>query len=77
MECVRASRSEGTLALRALVVVPTWDGPRSSVRDHDVAGTLGELLLRDLPARAVVRVAVGYRHDDAFLSIAHAPALES
>jgi hypothetical protein len=72
LECVRASRSDGTLALRALVVVPTWDGPSSSVRDHDVAGTLGELFLRDLPIRAVVRVAVGYRHDDAFLPIAHA-----
>jgi hypothetical protein len=77
MEYMRASRSEGTLALRALIVVPTWDGPRSSVRDHDVFGTLGELFLRDLPARAVVRVAVGYRHDDAFLPIAHSPALEN
>lgn len=77
LEYVRASRPGGTIALRIVVVVPTWDGPRSSVHDRDVHASLGDHFARDLPAGCVVRVAIGYRHGDAFVAIAHSPALET
>ena len=77
LDYVRAERPGGTLALRVVVVVPTWDGPRSSVRDHDVHATLGDYVVHDLPAGCVVRAAIGYRHGDAFVSIAHSPALDT
>jgi len=77
LEHLRAARSAGTMAVRALVIVPTWEGPRSSVRDHEVSAGVGEILLRDLPVPSVVRVAIGYRHEDTFLPIAHSPALET
>jgi hypothetical protein len=77
LDYVRAERPGGTIALRVVVVVPTWDGPRSSVRDHDVHATLGDYVVHDLPAGCVVRAAIGYRHGDAFVSIAHSPALDT
>jgi hypothetical protein len=67
----------GALVLRVLVVVPTWDGPRSSVRDFEVKGTLGDWFVRDLPAGTVVRAAIGWRTGDAFLPFAHSPPLET
>ncbi|HTB74330.1 MAG TPA: DUF4912 domain-containing protein [Polyangiaceae bacterium] len=77
LEYVRAARPGGTIALRIVVIVPTWDGPRSTVRDHDVHATLGDYFVGDLPAGCVVRVAIGYRHGDAFVAIAHSPALDT
>jgi hypothetical protein len=77
LEYVRASRPGGTIALRIVVIVPTWDGPRSTVRDHDVHSTFGDYFAGDLPAGCVVRVAIGYRHGDAFVAIAHSPALDT
>lgn len=77
LEYVRASRPGGTVALRIVVIVPTWDGPRSTVRDHDVHATFGDYFAGDLPAGCVVRVAIGYRHGDAFVAIAHSPALDT
>jgi hypothetical protein len=77
LDYVRAERPGGTVALRVVVVVPTWSGPRSSVRDHDVHATLGDYVVHDLPAGCVVRAAIGYRVGDAFVSIAHSPALDT
>jgi hypothetical protein len=77
VEYLRVSRREGTIALRLLVIVPTWDGPRSSVRDHDVGATFGDFFARDLPPGCVVRAAVGWKQGDAFLPIAHSPPLET
>jgi hypothetical protein len=77
LDYVRAERPGGTVALRVVVVVPTWEGPRSSVRDHDVHATLGDYVVHDLPAGCVVRAAIGYRHGDAFVSVAHSPALDA
>lgn len=74
---VRAARPDGVLALRVVVIVPTWDGPRSTVRDHEVGATLGDYFVRDLPAGCVVRAAVGWKHGDAFLPVAHSPALDT
>ena len=77
LDYVRATRPDGVLALRVVVIVPTWDGPRSSVRDHDVYSPIGDFFVRELPPGCVVRVAVGYRQGEAFVSIAHSPALET
>jgi hypothetical protein len=74
---VRATRPGGSIALRMVVIVPTWDGPRSSVRDEDVHETIGDFFARDLPAGCVVRAAIGYRIADVFVPIAHSPALET
>ena len=77
LEYQRAARPPGTIALRIVVIVPTWDGPRSSVRDLDVGATQGDHFEHDLPAGCVVRVAIGYRHGDSFIAIAHSPALDT
>jgi hypothetical protein len=77
IEYVRVTRPRGAIALRMVIIVPTWDGPRSSVRDHDAGATLGDFFVRDLPPGCVVRAAIGWKHGDAFLPIAHSPALET
>lgn len=74
---IRRVRPEGTLALRLLIITPSWDGPRSVTRDFDVDSAIADRTIRDLPAGAVVRAAVGWRTAGAFLPIAHAPALET
>ncbi len=77
MEHLRRTKPDGRLALRVLVIVPTWDGPRTAVRDVDVESAVGDWFVRDLPAGCVVRAAVGWKAHDAFLPIAHSPALET
>jgi hypothetical protein len=74
---VRATHAAGALCLRLVVVVPTWEGPRSSVRDHDVTLPLGDFFARDLPPGAVVRVALGWKSGADFVPLAHSPALET
>ena len=74
---MRKTRDGGTIALRLLVVQPTWDGPRTSVRDQDVFGQLGDFFVRDLPTGTVVRAAIGWRVGDVFVPIAQSPALET
>ena len=66
----------GKLVVRVVTVAPSWDGPRSSTRDVSAETTSGELVLAELEARAVVRVAVGWLDRD-FVPIAHSPALEA
>jgi hypothetical protein len=77
LEYVRGEQPGGTIVLRVVVVVPTWDGPQSSVRDHDVHATLGDFFVRDLPPGCVVRAAIGYRNGSVFVPLAHSPALET
>jgi hypothetical protein len=72
----REAPREG-LVLRVVIVTPTWDGPLRETRDIDLDDAAGELVLRGLPARAVVRVAVGKRAEDRFAPLAHSPALEA
>ncbi len=74
---LRRRRSDGVVALRAFVVTADWNGPRSFSRDIDVHEPLGEWVIRDLPAGAVIRVAVGWRTGEVFLPVAHSPALET
>jgi len=77
LEYVRATRPAGSIALRLIVIVPSWDGPRSNTRDHDVHQMLGDFFVRDLPAGCVVRAAIGYRAGEVFVPIAHSAALET
>ncbi len=74
---VRAARAGGSLVLRVFVVEPTWDGPRAAIRDHLVDATVGDMFVHDLPGGCVVRAALGWKHGDAFVPIAHSPALET
>jgi hypothetical protein len=76
-EHLHRSRVDGTLTLRLLIITPAWDGPRSATRDFDVDTHGTDRVVRDLPAGAVVRAAIGWRTGDVFLPIAHAPALET
>jgi hypothetical protein len=74
---LRVTYPDGSLALRLVVVVPDWHGPQTSVRDHQVPLKFGDYFARDLSAGAVVRVALGWKSGDAFVPIAHSPALET
>jgi len=76
-EHLQRARPGGGLVLRALVIAPTWDGPKSSVRDLDVATSYGDMMVEELPAGAVVRAALGWRVSGELFPIAHAPALEA
>jgi hypothetical protein len=66
-----------SLVLRVLVIRPTWDGPQTERRDFDVSASLGDRLVCDLPAGAVVRAAIGWRDAEGFVPIAHSPSLEA
>jgi len=67
----------GRLCLRLVVVIPSWDGPSSVTRDFDVDSPFANRVVRDLPAGAVVRAAIGWREGESFLPLAHAPAIET
>jgi hypothetical protein len=71
------TRPGGGVTLRALLVIPTWDGPRVEIRDFSVEGATGDFFVRDLPRGAVVRTAIGWRVGAAFVPSAHSPALET
>ncbi|HXX65981.1 MAG TPA: DUF4912 domain-containing protein [Polyangiaceae bacterium] len=76
LEYLRAAHPGAVVALRFVVVAPTWRGPLSAVRDHDVVAPVGDFFARELPAGSIVRVAIGLRHDAGFDPIAHCPAVE-
>ncbi len=69
---------EERFVVRALVVVPSWDGPKQVTRDIACQPEEGELSLRGFPSNAVVRIAVGVLRGPAndFVPLAHSPALE-
>ncbi len=67
---------EAFFFVRAVIFVPTWDGPVRETRDVACDPAAGELVLRDLPERAVVRIAVGVMEEGDLVPIAHSPALE-
>lgn len=73
---LKKTRAGGHISLRVLVIEPTWDGPKTTVRDHDVWAQIGEFFVRDLPLGSVVRTGLGWRDGEAFVPVAHSPALE-
>jgi len=77
LAAVRRTAPRGSLALRIVVIVPTWDGPQSRTQDVAIDSSLGDWFVRDLPPGSVVRAAIGWKHGDAFDSIGHSPSLET
>lgn len=77
LDAFRASRADGALTLRLVIVVPTWDGPRLASRDVPVSAQIGDCFVRDLPQGCVVRAAIGWKAGDEFSPLAHSPALET
>lgn len=71
-----ALAEESFFFVRLVAIVSNWDAP--DVRERDVAADpmKGELLVKDLPPDAIVRVAVGFMPDGEFVPVAHSPALE-
>ena len=76
MAHLRKVRPGSHVSLRVLIIEPTWDGPRTHVRDHSVHAQLGEWFIRNLPLGSVVRAGLGWRDGEAFVAVAHSPALE-
>ncbi len=52
--------------VRLLAVTPAWIGPLVETRDIPIAGRGGGTVVRDLPARAALRAAVGWRVEQRF-----------
>ena len=73
----RKELSARSFVVRAAIFVPTWDGPEHHTRDVACDPAAGELVLRGLPERAVVRVAIGWVEHDTFTPVAHSPAIET
>jgi hypothetical protein len=65
-----------SFVVRAVVLTPTWEGPRRDTRDVPCDADAGELLLGDLPEGAVVRVAIGTLEGGELVPLAHSPAIE-
>jgi hypothetical protein len=77
LAAVRRTAPGGSLVLRIIVIVPTWDGPQARTQDVPIDSSLGDWFVRDLPPGCVVRAAIGWKHGDAFDSIGHSPSLET
>lgn len=76
-EHLRARMPGGAITLRVLVILPTWDGPRSYQRDVEVHAAVGDWFVRELPEGAVVRAAVGYKSaEGVFVSASHSRGVE-
>jgi len=71
-----ATTASADLALRFVVLTPSWDGPEVELRDLPLPVARGEALVRDIPPGAVVRVALGVGQGPAFTPLASSPALE-
>ncbi|MBX3206286.1 MAG: hypothetical protein KF764_14535 [Labilithrix sp.] len=73
----RTQAEDAFFFVRAVVFVPSWDGPQRTTRDVACDPAAGELVLRELPAGAVVRVAIGVMDGGELVPLAHSPALET
>ena len=74
---VRRIAEEAFFFVRAAVFVPPWDGPERTTHDVACNPTAGELVLRDLPENAIVRIAIGIMDGGELVPLAHSPALET
>lgn len=66
LDAARDGSPDGKLILRVVAVTPTWDGPVSEVRDVDLPDATGEFWIGELPPKAVLRAAIGWRTDAGF-----------
>ncbi|MFO0616746.1 MAG: DUF4912 domain-containing protein [Polyangiaceae bacterium] len=66
---LRNDQPDGALSLRVLTV-PAAGGASSDARDVRVDAAIGELFVRDLPANAEIRVAIGWLAGGAFHPVA-------
>ncbi|MEO8796901.1 MAG: DUF4912 domain-containing protein [Polyangiaceae bacterium] len=71
------TRPGGFIALRILVIEATWDGPKTTSREVEVHASVGDWFVRDLPPGVVVRIGVGWQTAEAYVPVAHSPALEA
>ncbi len=71
------TRPGGAMVLRLVLLLPTWDGPRTQIRDHEVRAQQGDYFVRQLPIGTIVRAAIGWRWQATFIAIAQSPALET
>lgn len=69
--------ASSSFCVRAAVFVPTWDGPERTTHDVACDPTAGELVLRELPEDAIVRIAIGVMEGSDLVPLAHSPALET
>jgi hypothetical protein len=68
-DTIRGARDRapgGALILRVVAVTPSWDGPSSEVRDVEIDAPSGDFWIGDLPPRAVLRGAIGWRGERGF-----------
>lgn len=72
----RRLAEEAFFFVRAVAFAPSWDGPRRVTRDVACDPAAGELVLRDLPPGAIVRIAIGIMDGGELVPLAHSPALE-
>lgn len=72
-----ATRKDAPFVVRVLVVTPSWDGPSTETRDVSASPDAGEIVIDDLPASAVVRIAIGWGTGSSFVPIAHSPLFVS
>ncbi len=74
---MRSGDGDPVSTLRVLVVEPHASGPRVATRDFEIVDLeYGEYFVRDLPADAIVRAAIGVRRGERFLPIAHTLEVE-
>jgi hypothetical protein len=73
----RLAEAPSFFFVRAVILVPTWDGPQQETRDIACDPSAGEVLLQDLPRQSIVRVAVGLLDAGTFIPLAHSPPLET
>lgn len=78
-DAAKAVAQAGSFVVRAVVIFPTWDGPRTDSRDVRADAGIGETVLHGLPGRAVVRIGVGVLPSGGgdFIPLAHSPAIEA
>jgi hypothetical protein len=72
----RLAAEPSSFCVRAVILVPTWDGPVQETRDVPCDPNAGEATLRGIPEGAVVRVAIGLRDQGAFVPFSHSLPLE-
>jgi hypothetical protein len=70
-ETLERAAAMGELVVRAVVIEPSWSGPRVTLRDEVVAEPTGRIVVRDVEQTKVALLAIGCRAGETFVPIAH------